>query len=683
LKRSFAIPFILFVVQLSTLKILGQEIPPVTEQQLENLADNDPTESEDDSYLLQLEHFKKHPLNLNEADATVLKEFFFLSALQIDHLLSYQKLLGKFISIYELQSVPGWDIATIRKILPYVIVSDVQTFKEGLNNRIRKGDHSLLLRVSATLERSEGFYSDVGATKYLGGRERLFLRYRYQYKNLLQYGISADKDAGEQFFKGAQKYGFDFYSFHLFASNMGRIRKIALGDFIVNMGQGLIQWQSLAFKKTADVMGIKRQSPILNPYHSSGEFYFHRGVAITMQQKNIEVTAFGSMRKVGAHLEVDTVNHENFFSSFLNSGYHRTQSEITDRNNLQQLSFGGNINFHHNNLRIGLNGIYYHFSLAARKQDEPYNKYMIEGESWNNFSVDYSYSFRNLHFFGEAAVDKNVHKAFLNGLLISPDPKVDFSILHRSISREYQAVYGNAFTENTFPTNETGLFAGISVRPLNGWRLEMYADIYTFPWLKYLVDAPGSGRDFLAQLTYIPNKQIEIYQRFRTETKQSNQPDNTTVTNYLVAIPKQSWRSQINFKLDKAITLRSRMELLKYNKNTEHTENGFLQVFDFLYKPLLKPFSGNVRLQYFETDGYNSRIYAYENDVLYGYSIPAFYDKGWRYYFNFNYNLRKHLSFWFRWSQTVYRDKKTLGSGLDEIPGNKKSEVKLQTIWFF
>jgi len=150
----------------------------------------------------------------------------------------------------------------------------------------------------------------------------------------------------------------------------------------------------------------------------------------------------------------------------------------------------------------------------------------------------------------------------------------------------------------------------------------------------------------------------------------------------LIAIPKQNWRTQIIYKLNRAVILRNRIELLWYNKNSDNAENGFLNFFDLLYKPLLKPFSGNMRLQYFETGGYDSRIYAYENDVLYGYSIPAFYDKGWRYYVNFNYDIRKNLSVWLRWAQTIYQDKKIIGSGLDEIPGNKKSEIKLQVIWF-
>ena len=98
---------------------------------------------------------------------------------------------------------------------------------------------------------------------------------------------------------------------------------------------------------------------------------------------------------------------------------------------------------------------------------------------------------------------------------------------------------------------------------------------------------------------------------------------------------------------------------------------------------MLKKFSANIRLQYFETDGYDSRIYAYENDVLFSYSIPVFYDKGYRYYFNLNYDFTRKLSCWFRWAQTIYKNKSTVGSGLDEIEGNKKTEIKVQLQYVF
>lgn len=650
---------------------------PTTEQQLENLTDADQSETEDDSYLQQLEQFIQNPINLNTADENDLRDLRILSDLQISNLISYRKFFGKLISIYELQAIPSWDIYTIKRILPFITLAEPVSIKDVFSKRFKGGEHIGLFRFSQVLERSKGFDKTTSGTKYLGSPQRFFFRYRYQYKNLLQFGIVGDKDAGEQFFKGAQNKGFDFYSFHLFARKIGSIQSLALGDFTVNMGQGLIQWQSLAFRKNVDVLGLKRQSSVLKPYNSAGEFNFHRGAGITFQKQRFEVTAFVSYRKLSANFVADTVSNEEFISSFLNSGYHRTESEIADRNKLGQFALGGNIRYKHTNWHVGVNAINFNFSSPVQKRQEPYNIYAVSGKSWGNYSVDYSYTYRNLHFFGEAAVDKNFSKAFLNGLLISVDPRVDLSFLHRKIDQKYQAINGNAFTENTYPTNENGFFAGISIRPFAGWRFDGYADVFKFPWLKYLVDAPSRGKDFLVQVTYSPNRQLEIYTRFRSETKQGNQSNNITVTNFLIDLPRQNWRTQVNFRVNQSFSVRSRTELLWYDKNGENAEKGFLTFFDIIYKPLLKKYNANIRMQYFETDGYNSRIYAYENDVLYYYAIPVFFNQGWKYYLNISYDLSPKVSFWLKWAQTIYNNVGTIGSGLDEIPGTTKSEIRV------
>ena len=670
--------FILLTTNFSLVTASGQESPISTlEQQFENLTDVDQAETEDDSYHQQWERFRRNPLNMNTADENDLRELKILSGLQIANLISYRKLVGKFISIYELQAVPSWDIQIIKKLLPFITVAEPVDLTDFFKTRFRVGEHTLSFRFSEVLEKSAGFEKTSTGTKYLGSPPKLFFRYRYQDKNLLQYGIVGDKDAGEQFFKGAQKYGFDFYSFHFFARKMGSVQALALGDFTVNMGQGLIQWQSLAFRKSVDILAIKRQSPVLRPYNSAGEFSFHRGAGVTLQKGKFEGTAFISYRKLSANFVADTISHEEYITSFLNSGYHRTEDEIEGRHKLGQLALGGNIKYKSSNWHIGLNAINFNFSAPVVKRQEPYNLYAISGKYWSNYSIDYSYTYRNLHFFGEAAVDKNFSKAFLNGLLISVDPRVDISFLHRKIDPQYQSNNGNAFTENTYPTNENGFYSGISIRPASAWRFDAYIDVYKFPWLKYLVDAPSQGKDFLAQITYSPNKQLEVYTRYRSESKQGNQPDNNLATNYLVSLPRQNWRTQISFKINQSFAVRNRTELLWYDEDGENAERGFLTFFDVIYKPLLKNYSANIRLQYFETDDYNSRIYAYENDVLFYYSIPAFYDKGYRYYLNVNYDLNSSISFWIKWSQTLYHDVKSIGSGLDEIPGSKKSEIRM------
>lgn len=88
-------------------------------------------------------------------------------------------------------------------------------------------------------------------------------------------------------------------------------------------------------------------------------------------------------------------------------------------------------------------------------------------------------------------------------------------------------------------------------------------------------------------------------------------------------------------------------------------------------------FSYNIRFQYYETDNLYRRMYAYENDVLYGFSIPAFLIKGFRYYTIINYDVSKKLFLWLRIVRTTYLNQQTVGSGLDEIPADTRTECRV------
>ncbi len=661
-------------------------VPPVVEQQLENLTESgDDVETEDDSYLQELQHYIKDPVNLNYAEKGQLEEFKFLTPIQITNLLSYRNLLGNFLNIYELQAIPGWDVTLLRRLKPYITVDSKTEIFNTLGSRFRNGNRSILVRTSMVLEKSRGYLLDSSTANnfYPGSPQKLFIRYKYLFKNLLQYGITGEKDGGEQFFRGAQKSGFDFYSAHLFVRELGIIKSLAIGDFTVNMGQGLTQWQSLAFKKSPDVSSIKRQSDVLRPYNSAGEITFNRGVGITLKKNSWEATGFGSFRKLDANFVLDTLNFDDFVSSLQTSGYHRTNSEIQDKNSQGQLSFGGNVGWSDERLHVGVNAVHYNFAHTITKSGLLYNKYALSGKTSGNYSIDYSYTYKNMHFFGEAATDEDLDKAFINGLLISTDSHVDMSFLYRKISRGYQSLYTDAFTESTFPTNESGFYTGITITPVNFLRVDAYADFYHFPWLKFRTNAPNSGNDYMIQLTYKPNKQVEVYARYRAEKKAINYNPLDLTLNPVLIRPKQGLRTQFSYKLNSTFTFRSRVELSWFDIRGDEPQNGFLLYTDIIYKPLLKPFSGNIRLQYFETDGYDSRLYAYENDLLYSFSIPVFYDKGYRYYLNINYDVTRKLSLWAKFSQTIYLDKNDIGSALDLIKGHVRSELKLQGIYTF
>ncbi|MEJ7679980.1 MAG: hypothetical protein WKG06_19410 [Segetibacter sp.] len=271
-----------------------------------------------------------------------------------------------------------------------------------------------------------------------------------------------------------------------------------------------------------------------------------RGAGITAGGENLNVTAFASVRKLDASFNNDTTqNNIDFISSIAISGYHRTFNEVAKKNIITQTSFGGNVSFRKNSFHIGVNGIAFKFSVPLVRDIQPYNQYAIQGKEWYNYSVDYSYTFRNFHFFSEAAMDKRNSKAFIGGIIASLDPKVDVSLVYRNIEKTYQTLYGNAFTESVFPTNEKGLFTGISIKPAIFLKIDAYADIFSFPWLRYRADAPTKGSEYLLQITYKPNKQLEVYTRLRNENKAINISGLDSSTKPVYIRPRTNWRTQV------------------------------------------------------------------------------------------------------------------------------------------
>jgi hypothetical protein len=422
---------------------------------------------------------------------------------------------------------------------------------------------------------------------------------------------------------------------------------------------------------------------VLRPYNSAGEIIFNRGAGITVKKDGWESTFFVSYRKLDAGFDADTLGAEDKITSLHTSGYHRTANEIAGKNVQGQLTIGGNFCFTDEKFHAGINAIQHHFDHPIKKPDYLYNKYAIAGKKLGNYSLDYSYTFKNMHIFGEAAVDDHLNNALITGLLISTDSKVDMSFLYRNISKSYQSLYSNAFTENSSAVNERGFYSSITISPTDFLRIDAYADFFHFPWLKYRTDAPTSGNDYMLQLSCKPNKQAEFMVRYKDEMKPINYNPDGSILNPVVGKAKQNLRIQYSYKLDREFTTRSRVELCWFDKRSSAAENGFLIYTDLIFKPLRKKYSGNIRGMYFETDGYNSRFYAFENDVLYGYSIPVFFDKGFRYYINVNYDFNRKLSGWIRMAQTVYPEKLFYGSGLDLINNSKKTECRVQLMYTF
>ncbi len=669
------------------------EIPEMDNEMqmfIENLVeDADAQEFDFDTEFERLEVYRRKPLDINKAEREELTAFGLLSAIQVQAVLNYKKRTGQIFSYYELLNVPTFDKGTILKILPYITLEATKAAEEFSWSRAFKyGKHVTFSRYQRILETQRGFTSRNGNPPvYPGSPDKLYFRYRFSYRDKLSIGLTMEKDAGEQWFVPFQNNSKlrlpDYFSAHFYVRDLNKnIKAIAIGDYQVFMGQGLMMWSGFGLRKGPNVMNVKRAANTLRPYTSVNEALFLRGAAATFAAGKWESTVFASHRFRDASIaQADTLDDEGSLealvvSSLQESGLHRTASELRNKHSIQQITTGATARYKGETWQIGANMVYNYLNKPLERQGQLYQKYLFDGQQLLNFGLDYSLWYRNVQFFGETAMSQNGGIATLNGFSAALDERVSMTLVQRYYARNYQHLWGNSFGESANTNNESGVYLGINASLGKGLTLSGYADFFKFPWLRFNVDAPSQGHEYLLRLDYNPSYRWGAYLQYRLEDKEGNRTANETPIDYLIMKRRQNARIHFRYSINNEFELRTRAELSLY---TDHEFNrGFMMYQDLVWSPSFAPIRAQVRLAIFDTGNYDTRIYAYENDVLYAFSVPAYYGRGTRFYINLSYHLNRTFSFWFRYAATFFDDRNVIGSGNDLIEGNRRSEVKFQ-----
>lgn len=661
----------------------------VIEKRIELIAENLETEEIDFTTLFDdLEYFFDHPINLNRAESSDLSRLFLLSDFQIKNLGDHIRKTGKLLSIYELQGIDGFDVETIRTIRPFVFVSNrfdrpQLSFEEIWQN----GKSEWFFRYIRILEEQQG-YSDIDPaelanrpnSRYLGSPDRLYSRYRYRYGSRLSLGITAEKDAGETFFTGEQKQGFDYYSAHAFFRDFGPINQLAVGDYQLQFGQGLTLWSGLGFGKSPDVLNIKRTGSGIRPYTSVDENRFLRGVASTVRLKEFDVTAFYSSKRIDANLiQVDSSDQVDVaISSFQTSGFHRTPAELEDKDALRERHVGGRVSWNKSAFTLGATAVQTDYEGSVNRNLQNYNQFDFNSNSNAIFGIDADLIYRNFNFFGEVARSENGGIGYVGGLLAALDPRLSFSLLHRNYQTDFQSILSNGIGEASRSQNERGTYIGLVAKPISKFTISAYYDQFRFPWLRFRVDNPSHGSEYLVQIDYRPSKALSFYVRYREEEKYRNSLVETAPIRETRKQNRQSLRGNMSYTITPGLTLRSRIELSRYQLQGETNESGYLAFQDVNYKPLGKPYSFSFRYALFDTESFDTRIYAYENDVLYFFAIPAYFSRGTRTYLTTKFRFNRSIDLWLRIAQTYFSDRDQVGTGTERIDGNTRTEFKAQ-----
>ena len=639
-------------------------------------------------YELLLELYQ-NPLEINRVTADELLATYLLAPPQIQALIDHRNTWGEFLSIYELQSLPNWDSTTLVTLLPFLTLETTTTSSKTFFERLRSEENNFLVfRHRQTWELRKGYSKNDSTlnptSRYLGDPNDFFLRFRVQHAKDFSMGLILEKDAGEALTWDSKtnRYGFNFASFHFTRYGIGKWKTISLGDFQASFGQGLVFGAGFSLGKGAETVPTVRRSSLgVLPYTASIETGFFRGIGLTRKmgswQSSLILSSIGKDGRVTESSDSLGAAPQTL-TSLSQTGLHRSLSELSIKNQVRETNLGSNLQYSAQSGRwsAGLNFLHTQFSIPWIRNATSYNAFDFAGQSNQVGSLYANLSWKNFAFFGESARSRSQGQGTVLGLVSSLSRIVDFSLLWRSYDRHFQSLYATAFAENTHPSNERGVYLGFQLKPSATLKLNAYVDFFTFPWLKFRVSSPSSGQEWLVRWSYQPQKTRQVTVQFKQERKMRNLTEEveSTPTQQVGTILKSHAQASLELDISTELSSRSRVLWNQVTFNQKKTQ-GWMLVQECSFA------RGNwkltARMALFDTDTFDNRLYAYEQNAVGTFAIPAFSGRGSRQYLLAQYRIHLRLTAYFRIAQTHYTDREVISSGMQAISGPKQTDTVL------
>ena len=650
---------------------------------------------QEDDFLSSIEEWQnmidqwlEKPLCINNEEADWLMEYKIINLYQLNKLKEYRFMYGNLLSVYELTFIDGWDFQTVRKVIPLITTNPPKTLRKFNKFTFRSIRQSLILKTAFNTIKSKGYktiLTDENVTEdpmYTGSAVRLALRYDLEYRNKIALGLRMEKDPGEPFltpavFLNKKVKTPDLLSGYIQIKQLGPVQSIILGNYRINFGYGInIAGGQTGIKSRNGMTGMAHR---IRPQTSVSESGFFRGAALSASLGRFSLSGFASIQKIdGTSVETDSLTGKPIsFSSIDRSGLHRTLSELEKRKSITEKVFGGCLIYQNNWLKTGLIAIYNKFDAAVIKSNRPY---AIFGFSSNeNLVAGFSATLwlPKIQVFTEASFSRNKGMAILSGMQMMPVPGTLFTITHRHFGVNYQNWYGSGFISTSRNTNENGLQASIRVELPKKWLVEAMTDISHSQWVQYDLAAPSRQREIRVLTEKAWPRARSIIFSFRYTQSDVNDPDNSV----WISHPKSSsqYKLQIEGRIEamKGVRLKSRVECKLVPKSDQDFYPGWLVFQDIEIAPEQVRTKFWLRICFFDVKDYESRIYAYENDVLYDFTSFMHFGKGVRGIISARLSPLKWLDCWIRLS-TIYYTDKYIGSGWDELESRRQNEIEIQ-----
>lgn len=650
----------IFLLILITFKSFGQDekVSDIISSIAEELADDETYPEAVAMYAEKLYDLIEKPVRINYADESELSRLFFLTDFQVKALAEYIHSTGKIISLYEIATVPGFNNDLARMISPLI----------SLNTEKTVNSEPVRLRTNLLSSFSSRFPASV--TSSPGSPWKSLTRYKFT-AGRISGGLTAEKDAGEKLLSGKPPLP-DFLSASIAWTGKGILRKVIAGDFGARFGMGTSINTGLRTGLSLTQSGYLSGGDEIKPYTSTDENIFFRGVAAQFQIRKTGLSFLYSINRIDATLDTAENGSDLFIETFQRSGLHNNASSLGKKDAVTEYCFIMNVSTDFKTFRTGIVWTGSRFSLPVAKTDpQPEDIYDFEGTVNLTATAYYKAILGKMLFYGEVSSNLNQKLAVVQGLSFRPSDRLSMNLLYRDYDPGFTSFHGKGLFSSSAGDNVRGIFGNFVFEAARHLFISAGCDLRFYPWLKYRCSAPSAAVSREVRIKYLPSENITTEAVYSYRFSMLNRRESGGIKKQEDIISR-SVKGTMKYSPANNLTFGVRLD---YKIAHPGSNRGMLLLQDINYKFRKVPVSVWLRYCIFKTDSWDSRLYTYENDLLYSFSIPALSGEGSRSYIMVDWRAAKFIDLRIKY-------------GITELQKNHDSwieteELKLQArIWF-
>jgi hypothetical protein len=620
----------------------------------EELAADEDDPAVTDLYSDRLYELVQEPVKINSGNEDEISRLFFLTAFQVQVLIDYVKTAGGIVSPYEIAGIPGFDRETTEMMIPFITFENSSPYKKET------------VRLKHTLLSGFSLKSSISDTAAPGSAWKTVTKYKFTTGNFTG-GLTMEKDPGEKLFDKDPPF-VDFFSGYLAWRGSGLIKKVIIGDFSARFGQGTGINTGLKSGLSLTTTGYLTCRNEIRPYTSTEENNFFRGIAAEFSLKKMEISTFFSSNRIDA-----TLNKEgSSITSLYKSGLHNSEGTLLKKDAAREISYGFNFSWNLNKLRTGVLWTENRFSLPMiPEQANPLNLNSFQGDKNSLYTIYYNYLFKRFNFYGEFSSSGSKKYAFVQGVSVRPSDRLNINFLYRHYSQGYVSFHGSGPLSSSSGKNESAILGNFTFEAAKYLFISAGSEIRYFPWLRYRCSVPSTAKKHEVRIRYLPSERLslETLYNYKSSLVDINSESGMTAQE---EVNTRSVKGVVKYSPADNIFFATRID---FKIADPHGSRGSMLMQDISIRFRKIPVSIWTRYCIFNTEGFESGIYTWENDLLNSFNIPVLYGSGKRHYIMISWKPMKNMEIRFKYGLTSREDALTAEKNIREYKFQLKIDI--------